>query len=387
MLFEYKGVHCLVDGQFGSTGKGALAAWLAHQAYHHFGKAHYFDGVIYSGGPNSGHTCYYGDEKIILKQLPTFAVYLSRMGVKMPVYLSAGAIIDRDILKKEAELYPDVRIFVHPNAAIVTDEDKKAEETGSIAHVAGTRSGTGMALVNKILRKPDAIAGNSLGHIGHNVVIQNHRLKPEQHAYFMEVSQGFSLGINSQFYPKVTSRECTVMQGLADARIPARMLAKTYMAVRTLPIRVGNVDGHSSGNWYGDQVETEWEVVGVEPERTTVTNRVRRVATFSVDQFYDACYANDPDFVFVSHMDYLNRQVWGTFMRNLRDARHQMGKYFEFMLGFGPKVKDIMTEEELGEYSYDQNSTRDREVLASTSRFLRRDDREAEEECSQRDSD
>jgi len=57
----------------------------------------------------------------------------------------------------------------------------------------------------------------------------------------MEVSQGFSLGINSEFYPKVTSRECTVMQGLADARIAPSKLAKTYMAIRTYPIRVGDV--------------------------------------------------------------------------------------------------------------------------------------------------
>jgi len=259
----------------------------------------------------------------------------------VPVYLSAGAIIDRDILKAEAERYPDLPIFVHPNAAIVTDEDKQLEETGPIARVAGTRSGTGEALVRKIRRESNAIAVNSLGYIAKNVVVQNHRMKPEHHPYFMEVSQGFSLGINSHFYPKVTSRECTVMQGLADARIPPRHLARTYMAIRTYPIRVGNTDGYSSGDWYSDQSETTWEELGVEPELTTVTQRIRRVANFSMDQFYDACHANDPDWVFISHLDYINHDRHPYFIEDIQDAVDSMDKRCGIILGQGPKVTDI----------------------------------------------
>jgi adenylosuccinate synthase len=207
--------------------------------------------------------------------------------------------------------------------------------------VAGTRSGTGEALVRKIRRFPNAIAGNSLGLIAHNVSILNHRVKAERNAYFMEVSQGFSLGINSEFYPKVTSRECTVMQGLADARIPPRELAKTYMAIRTYPIRVGNVDGYSSGDWYYDQHETSWGAIGVEEEITTVTKRVRRVASFSMTQFYAACQANDPDYVFVSHLDYLSEDDQRDFMVDLAEARISMGKRFRFLTATGPKVTDV----------------------------------------------
>lgn len=340
-FFEEKGVHCVVDGQFGSTGKGALTAWLADYAIRHKMVTDFY-GSIYSGGPNSGHTFYVNDEKVVLKQLPSFAVYLYlKAKIKLPVYLSAGAIIDRDILRAEADRYPGVPIFVHPNAAIVTDEDREEETKGSIAAVAGTRSGTGAALIRKIRRDPTAIAGYSLGRIAPNVVIQNHRIKPEDGAYFMEVSQGFSLGINSEFYPKVTSRECTVMQGLADARIAPSKLAKTYMAIRTYPIRVGDVDGHSSGTWYSDQFETNWDKLKVPAELTTVTQRVRRVATFSMQQFYEACYANDPDVVFVSHMDYLNVKQQTEFQDDLSSARYGMGKEFTMMYGYGPKVSDV----------------------------------------------
>jgi adenylosuccinate synthase len=343
-LFKYNGVHCVVDGQFGSTGKGALSAYLAEIAIKH-GHAGKFSGAIYSGGPNSGHTFYHGDEKIVLKQLPVFSVYMRCAGLHIPAYLSAGAIIDRDILRKEAERFPNLQIFVHPNAAIVTDEDRRAEEQGSIAKVAGTRSGTGEALIRKIRRESTAIASHSLGLIAHNVSILNHRIKPERNAYFMEVSQGFSLGINSQFYPKVTSRECTVMQGLADARIPPRHLSRTYMAIRTFPIRVGDVDGYSSGGWYPDQHETNWENMGVAEERTTVTNRVRRVASFSMEQFFEACYANDPDYVFVSHMDYLDREQQISLMEDLNAAKGTMNKYFDFLVSRGPKVSDVLREE------------------------------------------
>jgi adenylosuccinate synthase len=348
-LFKYKGVHCVVDGQFGSTGKGALAAWLAEQAHSNKNHILNFDGSIYSGGPNSGHTCYFGDEQIVCKQLPTFSVYLSKYGYPMPVYLSAGAVIDRDILKEEAEKYPRIPIFVHPNAAIITDEDRAAEQNGSISEVAGTRSGTGAALARKVYREPRAIAANSLGNLTKNVVLQNHRIKPEQKAYFMEVAQGFSLGINSHFYPKVTSRECTVMQGLADARIPPRFLARTYMAIRTFPIRVGNVDGHSSGDWYDDQTETDWKDIGVPAERTTVTKRIRRVATFSMQQFFDACYANDPDFVFLSHLDYLDKASQQELFEDLQAAREQMDKGYKIIVGSGPKVEDIKLAEELND--------------------------------------
>jgi len=346
ILFKYKGVHCVVDGQFGSTGKGALAAYLAHQAIR-TGAVVNFHGSIYSGGPNSGHTFYHNKNKHVLKQLPTFSTYLSLNNIVVPAYLSAGAVIDRDILQREAETYPNLPIFVHPNAAIITDEDRKAEESGSIAEVAGTRSGTGAALARKILRIPAAIAAHSLGRLASNIVLQNHRMKPERNAYFMEVAQGFSLGINSHFYPKVTSRECTVMQGLADARIPPRHLSNTYMAIRTFPIRVGNVNGHSSGNWYSDQYETSWDRIGVEPEITTVTKRVRRVASFSMDQFFDACHANDPDVVFISHMDYLDKHHQDAFIEDIQSARANMNKHFSILVAKGPMIDDVKKEEDI----------------------------------------
>lgn len=341
-LFNKTGVHCIVDGSFGSTGKGALASWLAFQAEE---MEVYVDGCIYSGGPNSGHTFYFGNQKQVLKQVPTTSVALTLMtGTPQIVYISAGGIIDIPTLFEEARRYPLLRIYVHPNAAVVSFLDKVAETEGTIAEVAGTRSGAGAALARKVYRDPRAIWSGVFGeleNIPSNIKTQRHNLRPETNFYFMEVSQGFSLGINSHFYPKVTSRECTVMQGLADARVPPRLLSKTYMAIRTYPIRVGNVDGHSSGDWYQDQEEITWEALGVTPELTTVTQRVRRVATFSQIQFEDAMHANDPDWVFVNFLNYLNEGGQEALLEEIGEYCDRSYKPVGLLGGYGPTVNDI----------------------------------------------
>lgn len=342
-LFASKGAHILVDGQFGSTGKGALAAWLAHKAIR-YGAIHHFGGAVSSSGPNSGHTSYFKDQKIVLKQLPTFGVHAHLHGYTMPIYLSAGAIIDIDVLIAEANMFPSIPIFIHPNAAVVWPEDKEKEQSGTITAIASTQSGTGAALARKICRDPYAvIAHRQWDDMPENVTILQHRLKPEDNAYFLEVAQGFSLGINSEFYPHVTSRECTVMQAMADARIPPKHVARTYMCIRTYPIRVGNLGEHSSGGWYEDQYETTWEALGVTAELTTVTKRIRRVATFSDIQFSDALIANAPDWVAVNFLNYL-KDGDKEFLENLVALRHRNGAgHFGLIGGRGPRVSDWST--------------------------------------------
>jgi adenylosuccinate synthase len=343
-LFEHSGAHVLVDGQFGSTGKGVLAAWLAKQA---FESHQWFDLVVSNAGPNSGHTFYHGEEKHVLKQLPTFAVawYLMDYESAPHVYLSAGAIIDLDILRAEAEKYPMLSITVDPMAAVIMDYDKEAEKTGTIAAVAGTRSGTGSALANKINRDPMAVFQNYFfeGLLPSNVSM--YRRHVHQVAYtdrvFVEVSQGFSLGINSEFYPKVTSRECTVMQAMADARIPPHLIVKTYVSARTYPIRVGNVDGFSSGDHYTDQTETTWEAIGQTPELTTVTQRVRRVFTFSEQQLQEAVDVNGANFVFLNFMNYLDEEGQVNMLEAIDRVRDSALQWFDVITCSGPTSDDV----------------------------------------------
>jgi adenylosuccinate synthase len=308
------------------------------------GAIHDFGGAISSSGPNSGHTSYLAGEKIVLKQLPTFAVISYLLGRTIPVYLSAGAVIDPDVLTAEAMAYPKIPIFIHPNAAVVTPAEKETEQSGTIRDIASTQSGTGAALANKIFRRPDAIMKHHMGGMPSNTVLLDHRIRPEREAYFVEVAQGFSLGINSRFYPHVTSRECTVMQALADARIAPRWLRKVFTCFRTYPIRVGNLGEHSSGDWYGDQTEMTWEELKVAPELTTVTKRIRRVANFSADQFEEAIIANDPDWIAINFMNYFDEANQSRFHQQIRDMRDEyeerFKKWFGIIGGYGPEIKD-----------------------------------------------
>lgn len=342
-LFADHGAHILVDGQFGSTGKGALAAWLAHKSQEKPYRDIDITLAITSGGPNSGHTFYNSNgEKRVLKQLPVFACALHEMGVYGQAYLSAGAIIDPEVLIAEAKTYPYLEILVHPNAAVVIPEDVTTELSGSIARVAGTRSGTGAALMRKIAREHRAVWSNYDAPVPANIFTGILPLDYLDHrAAFVEVSQGFSLGINSQFYPKVTSRECTAMQAMADARIAPRRVAKTYMSMRTFPIRVGNVDGYSSGGWYPDQRELQWADLGQVPELTTVTQRERRIATFSWVQFEEALWANDPEFVFFNFMNYLQGDEHGKFIEKIKYFKENRSGSFDSIWGYGPRVEDI----------------------------------------------
>lgn len=345
-LFKNAGAHVIVDGQFGSTGKGAFSKWLADQA---IAEGWQPDVVVSNAGPNSGHTFYHGDDKHVLKQLPTFAVAMHLMGVEIPVFLSAGAAINVELLMKEIERYPGIEVWVHPNAAVITDEDVLTEHSGSVAAVAGTASGTGAAIARKVLRDPKAIiAGYDLGdshfYVGdwsQSCTEQGWDVSDGTKAV-VEVSQGFSLGINSGFYPKVTSRECTVMQAMADARMPPRFHATTYMVVRTFPIRVGNYNGHSSGGYYSDQEEITWADIGVAPELTTVTQRERRIFTFSEEQYAHAFEVNDPDFVFVNFLNYLPDEAARVKLLDTLDPEYtRSAGYPQFIGGYGPKSGDI----------------------------------------------
>jgi adenylosuccinate synthase len=344
-LFSPVGLHILAGGQYGSEGKGLLASWLAKRAVEDNIP---FNGVITSAGPNSGHTSYFAGEKIVLKQLPTFAVHMALRGINIPVYFSAGSIIDAEVLVAEHRMFPNIPVYIHPCAAVILEKDKVEERdaSSSIFAIAGTRSGTGAAISRKVRRDPSAIYYN-----------HSHRLFPyyenivdlEYHPYFMEISQGFSLGLNeAKFYPYVTSRECTFMQGMADARLPPTYYKRGYLCFRTYPIRVGNADGFSSGDWYTDQREITWEDIDQPAELTTVTKRVRRVATFSWNQFKDSVIANDPTHVFLNYMNYMNALEQLDFYKKHRETRHDLGANYKFIFGHGARMEQVDDQDSAG---------------------------------------
>lgn len=348
--FQTPGAYVLVDGQYGSTGKGLLAGLLAEAG------AGAITHCTTNAGPNSGHTAYFGrfdgtgtgsDEvKIVTQQVPVASVVLEMMGSGVDTVINAGAIVDEDILGREvSEWLNPYAVYLHPLAALITDEARQADQA-VVGRIAGTGKGVGPALAAKVGRSLHAVVSASL---------QSYGPPPgrtwdnfwdwTQDTVFVETAQGFSLGINSErFYPHTTSRECSVMQALADARIPAQMLQKVVACYRTFPIRVGNSpEGGYSGDVYSDQKEISFSDIGQPEEITTVTKRVRRLFTWSREQFRDSVAANRPDVIFLNFCNYMSPEELDRHVElMILDYLCVIGRKPEaVLLGYGPRSSDI----------------------------------------------
>lgn len=299
-------ISFICDGQFGSTGKGLAASYLAT-----LNRASL---AVTNASANAGHTWKYNGKKGVTHHLPTWSV----IDKSTFSYICAGAIVDPELLVKEiANNGIDVmRVTVSPRAAIISDQHKNAEmdNNSSNTKLASTRKGVGEALASKIKREDGSIAMDSKILYGNGIRVHNCDIVDllDHHCSVVcEVPQGFSLGINNGLsFPYCTSRECTILQAMSDMGVHPHYLGNTMMVVRTYPIRVGNIVENgvmigTSGPCYPDQVETSFEEIGVEPELTTVTKRVRRVFTWSVSQYRAACAVNRPTCTMLTFCDYV----------------------------------------------------------------------------------
>lgn len=339
----------IIDGQFGSTGKGLAAAYQClKQSRLDWRKVV----CTTNAAPNAGHTTVLEDgTKFVTFHMPTMAV----LRKEALIYLNAGAIIDVTVLKDEIErlnIDPE-RVVIHPNAAIITDEDKEYErqKSAGVTLIASTQKGVGRALARKIMREGVVAKSydNVLNSMGVSVAVMDlNAMMREGFAVDIETPQGMSLSINNGFYPHCTSREVSVAQSLADACIHPSRLGNTLVTLRTFPIRVGNiveddkVIGYSGGG-YPDQLELGWEnFEGIEPERTTVTQRVRRIFTFSKMQYYDAASRFRPDILHLGFCDYLkSRADLDAVLADIREVNHRVGNHPEILCAFGPSVSDV----------------------------------------------
>lgn len=329
----------VIGGQFGSEGKGLIQGYI--------GSREKCDYAVTAASANAGHTCWVSGKKIVTYHLPMTGV----LSPGATMVLSAGAIIDPAVLEKEiVEIetsFPalDVRsrIFIHPRAAVIEPQDVDSEGAGSgAARIASTQHGVGAALVRKIQRTAMLAEDCAPLYPYIGAVDLEDRLRWRARVV-VEVPQGMGLGINSGYaYPHCTSREVSVAQGLADAQIHPSRIGNVMAVFRTFPIRVGHLygpDGKITGNsgpFYEDGPETTWEAIGVHPEITTVTKRVRRVACFSLQQYRDALLWAQPTHVFLNFANYVSAG-------QLEDliARMTTAGQAPTHLGYGPTINDV----------------------------------------------
>lgn len=336
----------IIDGQWGSTGKGLIAGYLAQNWDP--------DGVVCNFGPNAGHTFIDDLGEVMTRQLPTAAVVGSYIN---KIFIGPGAIIDVDVLIDEIKRYESFldgkQIFLHSGAAVVLPEHRELEKA-NLNGISSTLKGTGASMAAKTmrmrgscLRMADSLVLNRLKELD-GVKIINHMeyLKELTSCKRVQVesAQGMELSVAiSGFYPYTTGRDITPAQIIADCGLPTRMNMEIIATMRTFPIRVGNAYSEGkqvgwSGPVHSDQKELFWSDLGVEPETTTVTKKIRRVFTHSDINMVRIMQIIQPDYVFVNFMNYIKcLETRKQYISKLVDELKLPVRW----LGYGPKTTDI----------------------------------------------
>lgn len=338
-----KKMDVLVDLQFGSTGKGALAGYI--------GARNGYTAVVSCNMPNAGHTAYSpdSDEAFIHKVLPS-AIFGDSLRT---IAIGPGAVFSIDRLEEEwknvCEYREDLTLIIHEAAGILLPEHKKAEEA-TLSRISSTMQGSAEALISKIRREDGAIAKHR-GMVIFDRLNMHGRARVVDQAEWLyifgqhdnillEGSQGYSLGLSAGFYPYCTSRDCTPARVISDCSLPVGWLRDVYGSCRVHPIRVGNTPDGFSGDWYDDQREIHFSDLGVKEEKTTVTQRVRRIATFSEIQIEEAMAMALPQFIFLNFANYDEDEARR--VKELIDGTAEvLGCGGVSFIGYGPRPSNI----------------------------------------------
>jgi adenylosuccinate synthase len=301
--------NLVIDGQWGSTGKGKLCGYLALK--------HDIQAAICDFMPNAGHTFVSNDgKKFINCQLP-----MSVLNKDCKILLGPASAINVDKLLQEIDTHKvEDRLFIHPNAVIVTQEDRDYE-ISVLQRISSTLKGCGGSLSRKVMRV--ALTAKDEPRLAKwicNTTEFLQKILISGGTVLVEGAQGFDLSLNhGHEYPYVTSRDVTPMSMLNNSGLPHTWLGDIYGCLRTYPIRVGNVFDEqgiqigTSGPFYSDQEEITWKYLenlsksseSLE-ERTTVTNKIRRVFTFSLQQFDKFIYTCAPNKLFINFINHVN---------------------------------------------------------------------------------
>jgi len=298
-------ISVVVGGQFGSEGKGKVALHIARDK-----QASY---VVRVGGTNSGHT---GVDPvrgtIALRQLPASVLAPGTVAV-----LPSGAIIDPEILMREIEMLglDASRVAISPFASVITQADKDEESRlGIIGSIGSTGSGSGAALVRRMLRSVGLQLAKDVEvlkpFVQHDTTEMMRDALNRNCWVVIEGSQGFGLSLlHGGLFPHATSRDTTAATFVGEAGLSPFDVKEVALVLRTYPIRVAG----NSGPLHG---ETTWELIAKQAklpadykEITTATRKVRRVGTFDAGLVRRAIAVNSPTSIVLNHFDYVDPDV------------------------------------------------------------------------------
>ncbi|MEX2286239.1 MAG: adenylosuccinate synthetase, partial [Planctomycetaceae bacterium] len=304
----HKVVDVLIGGQYGSEGKGQVAAYLSKE----------YDLLVRVGGPNAGHKVYKTDEPDTFHTLPSGSRVSSA-----ELLLGPGAVIDVATLLKEIgalQIEPD-RLSIDPQALIITDEDRENEKR-LVEEIGSTGQGVGAAMSRRILQRDEHVqlakhVKALEPYVRPSWIRLEERMRDPRVRILLEGTQGTGLSLYHGSYPHVTSRDTTVSGCLAEAGISPGHLRRTIMVTRTLPIRVespkgkGKTSGPLKQELTFKQIAERCSVPEGEirkTERTSTTNKTRRIGEFDWELFKKAVFLNAPTDIALTFVDYIDQR-------------------------------------------------------------------------------
>jgi adenylosuccinate synthase len=282
----------VVGGQYGSEGKGAIAGHLTKPQQRPVV-------CIRVGGPNAGHTVTGPgpdgpNHPWRLRTIPVAAV----SNPAATLVIAAGSEIDIAVLEAEANQLEEYghsvwnRLIIDDQATVLEPRHIETESNMALHEKIGsTGKGIGAARADRLLRTARTWADFPEHHRTRAMptdIISLASLAEGAHVV-VEGTQGYGLGLHAGHYPQCTSNNARAIDFLAMAGVsPWSEVVdefRVYVVARVNPIRVAGNSGPLTG-------ETTWEALGLEPELTTVTRKVRRVGAWDPDLVGDAVQAN-----------------------------------------------------------------------------------------------
>ena len=298
-------VDVIVGGQYGSEGKGQVAAYLSRE----------YDLLVRVGGPNAGHKIPEEPDSYTHHHLPS-----GTRKCDAKILLGPGMVIHVEGLLNEIfECNVDhERLSIDHNAMIIEENDIEYER-GLIERIGSTGKGVGHATARKVLRTSDVKLARDIPELKpyikqpaikilENAIANNKRI-------LLEGTQGTGLSIHHGWYPYVTSRETTVSGCLADAGIPPHLVRRVIMVSRTYPIRVQSPSDGTSGPM-SQQITLE-EIASrsgkeisilKETEITSTTRRPRRIGEFDWALIKKAAFLNGATDIALTFTDYISNK-------------------------------------------------------------------------------
>lgn len=297
-------VDVIVGGQFGSEGKGQIAAHISPE----------YDCLVRVGGPNAGHTVFEKPTNHVFHLLPS-GTYRNP---NAKLIIGPGAVLNLQKILDEIRTFSIEagRLLIDENAIIISqkdiDEEQKIKDT-----ISSTGQGVGFATANNIVARllgdDNHKAKNFLKELRPFLGSSSEELEKmytNGKRVLLEGTQGTGLSLHHGLYPHVTSRDTSVSGCLSEAGISPRRVRKIIMVTRTYPIRVGGKSGDFLSNELTMQViaDRSGKVASdlIKKEITTTTKKNRRIAEFSWTLFRKACELNSPTDIALTFTDYIS---------------------------------------------------------------------------------